>query len=234
MGPLKRSTLLILNLIAVASCMFVGWAAGSIAHVEASVFSSQDSREYREYADWIFGARPSSVASNWRPFLYPLLLGLAERAGGVRGVWLLNVAVWFTALNFCAAATYRFVKSEWAAALVFLVLATNLSLMMLTYQGLTEPTVIALLAIWVYGLSRLTPRPTPGQIAWLVLPVTLAVVVKPEFEFLLAVLAVIVVVGIIRSDTRGLATGVFAACLLPPLSPPRVMAPFHRASPFST
>jgi hypothetical protein len=45
--------------------------------------------------------------------------------------------------------------------------------------------------------------------------VTLAVVVKPEFEFLLAVLAVIVVVGIIRSDARGLATGVFAACLIP-------------------
>ena len=215
MGPLKRSTLLILNLIAVLSYLFVGWAAGSIEHVDASVFSSQDSREYREYADWIFGARPSSVASNWRPFLYPLLLGLAERLGGVRGVWLLNVAVWFTALNFCAAATYRFVKSEWAAALAFLVLATNLSLMMLTYQGLTEPTVIALLAIWVYGLSRLTPRPTPGQIAWLLLPVTLAVVVKPEFEFLLAVLAVVVVVGIIRSESRGLATGVFAACLIP-------------------
>ncbi len=215
MGPLKRSTLLILNLLAVASYLFVGWAAGSIGHVDTTVFSSQDSREYREYADWIFGARPSSVASNWRPFLYPLLLGLAERVGGVRGVWLLNVAVWFTALNFCAAATYRFVKSEWAAALVFLVLATNLSLMMLTYQGLTEPTVIALLAIWVYGLSRLTPRPTPGQIAWLLLPVTLAVVVKPEFEFLLAVLAVIVVVGIIRSDARGLATAVFAACLIP-------------------
>jgi hypothetical protein len=103
MGPLKRSTLLILNAIAVLSYLFVGWAAGSIGHVDASVFSSQDSREYREYADWIFGARPSSVASNWRPFLYPLLLGLAERIGGVRGVWILNVAVWFTALNFCAA-----------------------------------------------------------------------------------------------------------------------------------
>src|SRR5260370_6211011 len=215
MGPLKRSTLLILNAIAVLSYLLVGWAAGAIGQVDASVFSSQDSREYREYADWIFGARPSSVASNWRPFIYPLLLGLAEGVGDVRGVWLLNVAVWFTALNFCAAATYRFVKAEWAAAIVFLVLATNLSLMMLTYQGLTDPTVIALLAIWVYGLSRLTPRPTPGQIAWLLLPVTLAVVVKPEFEFLLAVLAVIVVVGIIRSDARGLATGVFAACLIP-------------------
>ena len=215
MGPLKRSTLLILNLMAVITYLVVGWTAGSFGHIDASVFSSQDSREYREVADWIFGARPSSVASNWRPFLYPLLLGVAERVGGVRGVWLLNVAVWFIALNFCAAATYRFVKSELAAILVFVVLATNLSLMMITYQGLTEPTVIALLAIWVYGLSRLTRRPTPAQVAWVLLPVTLAVVVKPEFEFLLAVVAVVLVVGIIRSAERGLAAAVFAACMIP-------------------
>jgi hypothetical protein len=155
------------------------------------------------------------VASNWRPFLYPLLLGLAERLGGIRGVWLLNVAVWFTALNFCASATYRFVKSEWAAIVVFLVLATNLSVMMITYQGLTEPTVIALLAIWVYGLSRLNPRLSPAQVAWVLLPVALAVVVKPEFEFLLALVAVVLVVGIIRSDARGLASGVFVACFVP-------------------
>src|SRR5258708_20441571 len=145
MGPLKRSTLLILNLIAVARYLVVGWAAGSIAHVEASVFSSQGSREYREYADWIFGARPSSVASNWRPFLYPLLLGLAERAGGVRGVWLLNVAVWFAALNFFAAATYPFGKSELAAALVFLLRSTYFSTMILSYQGFPSPTVTPLL-----------------------------------------------------------------------------------------
>jgi len=212
---LNRSTLLILNVIAVVSYVFVGWTSGAFAHIDASVFSSQDSREYREVADWIFGARPSSVASNWRPFLYPLLLGLAERLGGIRGVWLLNVAVWFTALNFCAAATYRFVKSTWAAAVVFLVLALNLSLIMLTFQGLTEPTAIALLAIWVYGLSRLTSRPTAGQVAWALLPVTLLAVVKPEFEFLLAVVAVVLIVGIVRSDARTVSSAVFAACMVP-------------------
>ncbi len=224
---MKRSTLLILNLIAVISYFLVGWTSGAFAHIDVSVFGSQDSREYREVADWIFGARPSSVASNWRPFLYPLLLGLAERVGGVRGVWLLNVAVWFTALNFCAAATYRFVKSEWAAALVFLVLAVNLSLIMLTFEGLTEPTAIALLAIWVYGLSRLTIRPTPGQVAWVLLPVTLLVVVKPEFEFLLAVVAVVLVVGIMRTEARAVAAVVFAACLIPPAIQLWVMVHFN-------
>ncbi len=226
-ATLNRSTLLILNLIAVISYLVVGWTSGSFAHVDASVFSSQDSREYREYADWIFGARASSVASNWRPFLYPLLLGLAERLGGVRGVWLLNVAMWFTALNFCAAATYRFVKSSRAAVLVFLVIATNLSLMMLTFEGLTEPTAIALLAIWVYGLSHLTRRPTPAQVAWALLPLALVVVVKPEFEFLLALVAVVLLFGIFRSKGRRLAAAVFAGCLTPVATQLAVMVHFN-------
>lgn len=211
---LKRSTLLIiLNLIAVITYLLVGWASGSLAHVHASVFSSPDSREYRAGADWIFGARAS--ASTIRPFLYPLLIGLAERLGGIRGVWLLNVALWFTTLNVAAAAAYRFVKSNWAAALVFLVLATNVSLILLSFEGLTEITVVALLAVWIYGLSHLTRRPTPLQVAWVLLPVTLLVVVKPEFEILLALMAVVLVIGIIRSPGQGLAAAVFAACLIP-------------------
>jgi hypothetical protein len=211
----RPSRLIILNLFALINYLLVSWVSGSLAHVLTTVFSSPDSRSYRAVADWIFGARASAAASAWRPFLYPLLLGLAERLGGILGVWFLNVALWFITLNVAAAATYRFVKSNWAAALVFLVLATNLSLMLLTFEGLTEITVVALLAVWIYGLSHLTRRPTASQVAWALLPVTLLVVVKPEFEFLLAVMAVVLLAGIIRSPAPGLAAAMFAACLIP-------------------
>jgi hypothetical protein len=212
---LKRSSLLIiLNLIAAISYLLVAWASGSLSQVATSVFSSPDSQQYRAVGDWIFGGA-ITPASAWRPFLYPLLIGVAERLGGIRGVWLLNVALWFTTLNVAAAATYRFVKSNWAAAIVFLVLATNVSLILLSFEGLTEITVVALLAFWIYGLSHLTPRPTPSQVGWVLLPLTLLVVVKPEFELLLALVAVVLVVGIIRSAAPGLATVVYAACLIP-------------------
>ena len=211
----RPSRLIILNLFALISYLLVSWVSGSLAHVLTTVFSSPDSRSYRAVADWIFGARASAAASAWRPFLYPLLMGLAERLGGVRGVWLLNVALWFITLNVAAAATYRFVKSNWAAALVFLVLATNVSLILLSFHGLTEITVVALLAVWIYGLSHLTRRPTASQVAWALLPVSLLVVVKPEFELLLAVMVVVLVVGIIRSSAPGLAAVVFVACLIP-------------------
>ena len=212
---LKRwSLLIILNLIAAITYLSVSWAAGSLPHVLVSVFSSPDSREYRAVANWILGG-PSTPASAWRPFLYPLLIGLAERLGGIRGVWLLNVALWFVTLNVAFAATHRLVKSNWAAAVVFLVLATNISLILLSFEGLTEIAVVALLAVWIYGLSHLTRRPTPSQVAWALLPVALLVVVKPEFEILLAAVAVVLVVLIFGSPARGPAAAVFIACLVP-------------------
>jgi hypothetical protein len=207
--------LVILNLIAVLSYVLVGWVSSYFAHVFTIMYSTGDSRSYRVVADWIFGAGPSAPQSAGRPYLYPLLQGLAARLGGTPGVWLLNVALWFVTLNVVAAATFRFVKSSWAAALVFLALATNVSLILLSFHGLTEITVVALLAIWIYGLTHLTSRPTASHVAWVLLPVSLLVVVKPEFEILLAVVVVVLVVGIIRSSERGLAVGVFAACLIP-------------------
>ncbi len=212
---LRRSSLLIiLNLVAVLSYFSVAWVSGSLTHVHTSVFSFPDSHEYRAVADWIYGGA-STTASARRPFLYPLLMGLAERLGGISGVWILNVALWFATLNFAAAATYRFVRSSWAAALVFFVLVTNMSLILLTFEGLTEITVVALLAVWTYGLSHLTRRPTPSQVAWALLPVALLVVVKPEFEILLVVVVVALLVGIIMSPEPRLAAAVFAACLVP-------------------
>jgi hypothetical protein len=212
---LKRSSWLLLNVVAAIIYLSAGWASGLLLHVHSSVFSSQDSQEYHQVADWIFGARTSAAASNWRPFLYPLLIGLGGRLGGVYGVWLLNVVLWFTALNVAAGATYRFVKSNLAAALVFLVLATNLSLIVLTFEGLTEITTVALLACWIFGVTYFSRRSTPAQVAWILLPVTLLVVVKPEFELLLAIVVVVALVGIVRSQSRALAAAVFAMCLIP-------------------
>jgi hypothetical protein len=221
-GALKRWWLpIILNVIAAIIYVAVGFASGLLIPVQTahagffSLFSSNDSVQYHAVADWIFGAGPQPNSLAGRPFLYPLLLGLAERIGGLRGIWLLNVLLWFTLLNVAAAATYRFVKSGWAAAIVFLVLATNASLIVLTFKGLTEITTVALLAVWIYGISHLTRRPTPSQIVWALLPVALLVVVKPQFELLLIVVAVVLIALIVKGPARGVAAVAFVACLVP-------------------
>jgi hypothetical protein len=206
---------LLLNLFAAGFYVLVGWQSGNLAHPDVNVFQSYDSQTYRAVADWIFQVGANPEASSWRPFLYPLLLGLADRAGGAGAVWLLNVAFWFATLNIAAAAAYRLVKSYWAAIVVFLALATNVSLILLTFQGVTEITVGALLAIWIYGLSHLTRRPTPSQALWAFLPLTLVVVVKPEFELLLALVAVVLLVLSVRGPTPALSGVALAACLIP-------------------
>ena len=207
--------LVILNLIAVLSYLLVGWVSSYFAHVYTIVYSTPDSRAYHVVGQWLLGLRPLPPESLMRPFLYPLLQALAASLGGTLGVWLLNVVLWFFALNLTAAAAFRFVRSSWVAAFVFLALGTNVSLILLTFHGLTEITVVALLAVWIYGLSRLTSRPTASQVAWALLPVSLLTVVKPAFEILLAVMFVVMLVGVLRSAERGLAAGVFAACLIP-------------------
>ena len=72
---------------------------------------------------------------------------------------------------------------------------------------------MALLAIWIYGISHLTSRPTPPQVAWALLPIALLVVVKPEFELLLVAMVVVLVVGIWKTPWSG--TGCGCVCRLP-------------------
>src|SRR5437016_10577012 len=91
----------------------------------SSVFSSVDAGSYRDVADWIFGVRANPHASIQRPVFYPLILGLAMRVGDEYGVWLVNVALWFAALNLAGIAAYRFVHQMWATIVVFVVMATN-------------------------------------------------------------------------------------------------------------
>lgn len=214
--------------------LLVSWQSGYLAHPTAGVFSSPDSHEYRQVADWIFGARGSADASAWRPFLYPVLLGLADRVGGAAALWVLNVVMWFAALNIAAAAAYRLVRSEWAAILAFLALAINVSLVLLTYQALTEITTVALIATWICGLSHLTSRPGAAQVVWALLPLTLLVVVKPEFELLLALMIVVLVILVWRTPVRGAAGIAIAACLLPVAIQLTVMVTFNHYFGIST
>lgn len=220
--------------MAAGAYLLVSWQSGYLAHPTASVFSSPDSHEYRQVADWIFGARGSADASAWRPFLYPAILGLADRVGGATAVWLLNLVMWFAALNIAAAAAYRLVKSEWAAILAFLALATNVSLILLTYQALTEIITVALIATWIFGLSQMTARPGAAQVVWSLLPLTLLVVVKPEFELLLGVMTIVLVVLLWRSPARGGAAVAFAACLIPVAIQLAVMVTFNHYFGLST
>lgn len=206
-----------LNAFAALCYVVVGWRSGNLAHLDSTVFSSVDAGTYRQVADYIFGGGPKTEALALRPFLYPLVVGAANMLGGARAVWLINVVLWFASLNVAALAAYRFTDKRWASFLVFIVMATNISLIILTFHALAETLAVALLALWAYGLTRLSGQITVSQAVWVLLPVSLLVVAKPEFELLLALVFVVVVVLALRSHATWLVMGAGAACLLPVL-----------------
>ena len=207
--------LVALNGLAVACYGLVAWRSGYLAHIHSSVFSSVDAGSYRDVADWIFGVRPNLHASIQRPVFYPLILGLAMRVGDEYGVWLVNVALWFAALNLAGIAANRFVHQTWATIVVFVVMATNVSLIVLTFHALTETLVLALLALWSYGLTRLTRTITPSQVVWVLLPVSLLTITKPEFELLLGLVIVFLAALAWRCERPATAAAAIVLCLCP-------------------
>jgi len=206
-----------LNLFAAAAYGLVAAQMGFFSHMGATLFSSPDSLGYRDVGDWLFRAIPSSVESVHRPFLYPLLLGAVLRIGGDPAIWALNLLLWLGTVNATAAATWRMTRRPLLGAIVFIVLATNVSLIVLSFQALTELTVAFLESIWILGLALTALPPSrPRDIAMLLLPITLLTVVKPAYQIELLVALVLLAILIWRLPRgRIAAVGVVAACCIP-------------------
>jgi hypothetical protein len=205
-----------LNVVAVVAYALVAFQMGFFSHLSDTLFWSPDSHTYRDVGQWLLGAASNPLESQHRPFLYPLLLGLAEKLGGAPGIWILNLVCWFGMLNVTAAATLRMTGRLTIAAVVFLVLATNASLIVLSFEAITESLTAFLESVWILGLafSRLPPT-RPREAAMLLLPISLLTVVKPQFQFQLVIALVLLAITIwrLRKGRAALAVAVVACCV---------------------
>jgi hypothetical protein len=205
-----------LNVFAAALYAFVAVRLGFFGHVGASLFWSPDSHSYKEVADWLFGG-PNSIETMHRPFFYPLLFGSFQRLGGDWGIWALNLLCWLSTLNLAAAAAWRITGRLAAGAVVFLLVATNISIIVLTFQALTEPLVLLLESLWIAGLAWTTLPPSrPRDFAALLLPITLLAVVKPSYQLEVVIGLVLLAITLVRTSGRRLRTAAtVVACCLP-------------------
>jgi len=205
-----------LNLVAAVIYAYVAVRMGFFSHPYATLFWSPDSNSYREVADWLFGG-PNSSQTTHRPFLYPLLLGVSQRLGGEWGIWALNLLCWFGTLNIAAAATWRLTRSLLAAAVVFLVLSTNVSIIVLTFQALTEPLTLLLESAWIGALAwSAVPPARPRDFVLLLLPLTLLTIVKPQYQVEALIGLILVGIAVLRLPARrSVAAVAVAACCLP-------------------
>ncbi len=189
---------------------FIAYCYGFLRDVPVSMFAASDTGTYLNVADWIAGRidYPASLIS--RPFLYPLLLaGIRSVSSSPYAIWFVQFVFWIVAVNLTALSAYRLTGARTIFVLVFALMSLNLTLLGLTFYGLTEVTTFLLLAGWLYCWSG--PQPKLGRDFLLVLLLSLLTVVKPVFQVPLLVF-VLYLAWVKRQNYRFLGLLV-AACL---------------------
>jgi len=223
---LRLAVFVALNVVAIAIYLVVAGQMGLFNHLRETLFWSPDSYTYRDVAHWLLQTGPNTPESGHRPFLYPLLLGLAEDLGGNVAIWAFNFVCWIGMVNITSIATLRLTRSLAISAIVFLTLAANASLIVLSTQALTESLTAFLLSLWILGLTVTELPPTrPVHLALILLPISLLTVVRPQFEVeLLIALALLAVTVWRKSKNRALLAAAAVTCCVPVLFQIALMA----------
>lgn len=208
-----------LNVIALSFYVFVARQMGFFSHMHYTLFWSPDASVYRDVGNWLLGSGPNVEQTKYRPFFFPLLLGLAIRIGGDWAIWVMNFVCWLGFVNITAEAVRRMTGRLWLAGIAFLVLATNISILVLSFTALTEPVNALLEAIWIFGLAVANLPPTrPRDVVLLGLPLVLMTLVRPGNELVLLVMAGLFAIAVWRLRKRRGAVLVAAAVCSVPLA----------------
>lgn len=158
------------------------WGGFGAGHAE--LWASPDSVTYREVAAWIAGG-PATENTLIRPFFYPALLAAALSLMGPAGPLVLQTAAWIgTGVSVYAGAALVTGRRAWALAATAL-FASNLSLMLLVRQALTEPVAAFLLGLLAVVWARRLHRPTRAGLLGAVLLAALLTAVKPVYVLVL-------------------------------------------------
>ena len=116
-------------------------------------FSTPDALTYQNVANWLSQGIDSESISI-RPILYPLILLIATKLGGVYVIWGIQVIFWFLSILFTFLSIKQLTKSYIFAYLGAFIIMSNLSLIALTLHALTELTTIFLLSTMLFFLVK--------------------------------------------------------------------------------
>jgi hypothetical protein len=173
---------------------------------------ANDSRSYRSAGEWLFG-REVTNAIGERPWLYPLLLGLARTlfGGSAEAVlWVSQFLMWLASGLFIYLAVQNGTKSTILSMIGAGVFFSHPSPLILTFHGMTESLNILLIAILCWVLTT----KIKSRYYFAILLVSLATVTKPIYLSFL-ILLVIYVIMRHRQTPRLKQLGVITLLLIP-------------------
>jgi len=185
-----------------------------VLHLNDVIFSSPDSRSYKEVSDWIFGLSHIYFSLIYRPFFYPLLLGIRNVITNY-GFWLLQAVFFYFSGFLIYKAIVRLCNSKFLAYVAVAILLTNLTLIKLTLHALTEITSLFLISLWIYLFSK-NNRNSSHTDFLLVFILALLTVTRPVFSVMLSVYSAIIFAKQIRFNRMSRRTLIiFMLCFLP-------------------
>lgn len=217
----KDITLGLLILLVIAVIYYFQWAyyltglEGSKVNIdqpERYFWWANDSRSYQEAGEWLFG-RSASTAIQIRPWLYPLLLGLARTLFGGRAesvLWIGQFLMWLGSGALIYLSLQNTTRSTLLAMLGAGFFYTHPSPLILTFHGMTETLNILLISAFAWVLTT----PQTNRFYYAVLLVALATVTKPIYLLFLILLVVYVIVRT-QPTSRVRQAGWIALLLLP-------------------
>jgi hypothetical protein len=178
---------------------FVMLNAIGIAVSEDVMYSTVDGNSYRQVALWI-GSGDYTPYIGVRPFLYPLLISIANFIGCFTAIWMFQFVLWLLSVNILYLSIVRLTERKLFGFIGAAIFIINLSLISLTFHALSEvaTTFLLSLLLWLIAkhkndLSAL--RFMHGSI----LILGLLTVVRPMF--LVPLIAVLVLLPIVKFKT---------------------------------
>lgn len=173
---------------------------------------ANDSRSYRAAGEWLFG-RSDILSIEHRPWLYPLLLGLAGTllgGGAESALWIIQLLMWLG-----SGALIYFSLQNTTRSTVFAVLGAGIffshpSPLILTFHGMTETLNILLISAFCWVLST----SMRNRIWYAILLIALATVTKPIY-LLFLILLMLYVLFQYRETPRLRQAGWLTLLLLP-------------------
>ncbi len=145
------------------------------------MFTTYDSYTYCNASNEFYNFSETGF-SNFRPFLFPLILNLILKPFGATGLWLMQLAFWIVSINLIFLSIKNTTKNRILSYAGSALIAFNFSYIGLTMQCLTEVTTIFLLSILVYFTSiNLTNLKSLHFFQGVLFMMVLLTVLKPVF-----------------------------------------------------
>ena len=161
-------------------------------NVDKQMFGTTDSWTYL-CASKEFYKFSEQGYSNIRPFLYPMIILFVCNLSGSVGLWLLQLLFWVISINLIHLSIKKLTANKILGFVGSLIIALNITYIVLTFQALTETTTIFLLSVLIYFVSFNSKKTESLKFFHgCLLILVLLSVIKPLFYFLVLFMLLII------------------------------------------